>query len=213
MAATGTLGAVAMSTATASVFFALLSLLCVAAVIGVVVLAVIRRAAPDSSAAYLLDDLGRIALPMAALVAVVTTGGSLYFSQVAGFIPCELCWVQRIAMYPLALILTIAAVRRDRQIWVYVVPVATLGGLVSIYHTQLQAFPDQGTFCTTLTPCTTRYVWEFGFVSLPFMALTAFAFIVTMLLVARATDDDELTEPSDTLEATDTTEPRQVGAR
>src|SRR4051794_1776103 len=112
MAPTGTLGPVAMSTDTVSVFFALLSLLCVAAAIAVVVLALVRRAAPDSSAAYLFDDLGRLALPLAALVAIVTTGGSLYFSQVAGFIPCELCWVQRIAMYPLALILTIAAVRR-----------------------------------------------------------------------------------------------------
>src|SRR3954451_14810388 len=207
MQATGTLGPVAMSTATVSVFFALLSLLCIAAVVAVAVLAVIRRFSPDSGAAYLFDDLGRLALGLAALVAVVTTGGSLYFSQIAGFVPCELCWVQRIAMYPLALILTIAAVRRDRQVWIYVVPLAVLGGLVSIYHTQLQAFPAQKTFCATLTPCSTRYVWEFGFVSLPFMALTAFAFIVTMLLVARATGDDDSSEAIDQTEATDQTEP------
>ena len=48
---------------------------------------------------------------------------------------------------------------------------------------QLQAFPDQATFCTTETPCTTRYVWEFHFVSLPFMALAAFVFIITMTLL------------------------------
>ncbi len=59
-----------------------------------------------------------------------------------------------------------------------------------IYHSQLQAFPDQGSFCSTITPCTTRYVWEFGFVSLPLMALTAFVFIIAMTLVARATDPE-----------------------
>src|SRR3954451_8447133 len=77
-----------MSTDTASVFFALLSLLCVAAVVAVVVLAVARRASPDSAAALLFDDIGRSALWLAALVAIVTTSGSLYFSQVAGFVPC-----------------------------------------------------------------------------------------------------------------------------
>jgi len=179
-----------VSTETASVFFALLSLLCLVATAGVVVLALVARANPDSPAVDLLDDLGRVALWLAWVVALVTTLGSLYYSQVAGFVPCELCWLQRIAIYPLAVVLLIAAVRRDRSIWIYAVPVAALGSLVSIYQSQLQAFPTQSTFCSTTTPCSARYVWQFGFVSLPFMALTAFVFIITMLLVARATDPD-----------------------
>jgi disulfide bond formation protein DsbB len=183
-----------VSTETASVFFALLSLLCLAATLGVVVLALVARSNPDSAAAGLLDDLGGVALWLAWVVALVTMLGSLYYSQIANFVPCELCWFQRIAVYPLALILLIAAIRRDRGIWVYVVPVAAVGSIVSIYQTQLQAFPSQSSFCSATTPCSARYVWEFGFVSLPFMALTAFAFIITMLLVARATDPhrDEL---------------------
>jgi len=179
-----------MSTATASVFFALLSLLCMLGTVAVVVMVAVRRFRPDSAVAVLVDDLGRVALWMAWMVALVTTLGSLYYSQIADFVPCELCWFQRIAMYPLALLLLIAAVRRDRGIWIYVVPLAAIGAGISIYHTQLQAFPEQSSFCSTLTPCTTRYVWEFGFVSLPFMALTAFAFIIAMVLVARATDDE-----------------------
>jgi disulfide bond formation protein DsbB len=197
-----------MSTAAASVFFALLGLLCAAGVVGVLVLTVLRRSAPDSTAAYLIDDLGRVAIWLAGLVALVTTLGSLYFSQVAGFVPCELCWFQRIAMYPLALLLLIAAVRRDRGIWVYVVPLAAVGAVIAVYHTQLQAFPEQSSFCTTTTPCTTRYVWEFGFVSLPFMALTAFVFIITMVLVARATDPDRSDD-----DLSDRDSPEQVGVR
>ena len=202
-----------MSTDTASVFFALLSLLCVAGVIGVVVLSLLRRSAPDSAAAGLFDDIGRSALWLAALVAVVTMGGSLYYSQVAGFVPCELCWFQRIAMYPLALLLTIAAVRRDDRIWIYAVPQAAIGAAIAVYHTQLQAFPDQGGFCSTTTPCTTRYVWEFKFVSLPFMALSAFAFIITMLLVARATGADAEQDDEFEVDEHEAARPDQVGAR
>ncbi len=176
------------STETASIFFALLSLLCVVATLGVVVLVLVRRARPDSATADFVDDLGRMALWLAWLVATVTTLGSLYFSEIADFVPCELCWFQRICMYPLVLILGVATWRRDRGVWVYVLPQAVVGAGIAIYHTQLQAFPEQATFCTTETPCTTRVVWEFGFVSLPFMALTAFAFVITMVLLARATD-------------------------
>jgi hypothetical protein len=63
---------------------------------------------------------------------------------------------------------------------------ALIGAAIATYHTQLQAFPDQRTFCGSTNPCTTRYVWEFGFVFLPFMALAAFGFILTMTLIARA---------------------------
>ena len=64
-------------------------------------------------------------------------------------------------------------------------PLAGVGAALAVYHTQLQAFPSQhSTFCTTTEPCTVRYVWEFGFVSLPFMALSAFAFVITMTVLA-----------------------------
>ena len=178
------------TTETLSVFFALLSLLCVAATVGVVGLALVRRSRPDSAVAYFVDDLGRMSLWLAWLVATVTTLGSLYMSEIADFVPCELCWFQRICMYPLVLVLGVATWRRDRKVWVYVLPQAVVGAGIAIYHTQLQAFPEQTTFCTTETPCTTRYVWEFGFVSLPFMALSAFVFIIAMVLLARATDPE-----------------------
>jgi len=176
-----------MSTATVSLFAALLALLCLAGSVIVAVLALMYRSRPESVAAGVFADLRPLALWLAWVVAVVTTLGSLYFSDVAGFTPCKLCWYQRIAMYPLSVVLLVAAVRRDRSVWVYVTPVAGIGALIAAYHTQLQAFPDQSSsFCTTAVPCTERYVWEFGFVSLPFMALVAFVFIIAMVLVARA---------------------------
>jgi len=176
-----------VDTPTFSVFFALLALACWVAVIAVGAVAIGARVRPQSFCADALADLERNAIWLAALVASVTTLGSLYYSEVAHFVPCSLCWYQRIAMYSSALILIIAAVRRDRHIWWYVGPLAIVGGAFAVYHTQLQAFPAQhSSFCTTLEPCTIRYVWEFGFVSLPFMALSAFAFVVTMMILTRS---------------------------
>ena len=178
-----------MTTADFSVFFALLSLACWAATVAVIGLAVVSRSRRGGAAATLYADVRRLGLWLAWFVALVTTLGSLYFSQVAHFTPCALCWYQRIAMYPLSIVLLVAALRRDRGITWYVVPVATIGGLFAAYHTQLQAFPQQhSAFCTLTEPCTVRYVWEFGFVSLPFMALSAFVFVITMTVVAARAD-------------------------
>jgi disulfide bond formation protein DsbB len=174
---------------TMSVFFAVLALLCWAIVIALVVGALVRRARHGRPGRLepLRDDIGRMALPLAWAIALVTTLGSLYYSKVWSFVPCELCWYQRIAVYPFAVILGIAAWRRDAGIRVYAIPVFAIGMVIAVYHTWIQAFPpESGTsFCTVEAPCTTRYVWEFGFVSLPFMALSAMAAMTVLLLVAR----------------------------
>ena len=174
---------------TMSVFFAVLALLCWAMAIALVAGALVRRSRRGRPGRLepLRDDIGRIALPLAWMVATVTTLGSLYYSKVQEFVPCELCWYQRICIYPFAVILGIAAWRRDAGIRVYAIPVFVIGMVISTYHTWIQAFPpsDGTSFCTAEAPCTTRYVWEFGFVSLPFMALSAFVVMTVLLLVAR----------------------------
>jgi len=170
---------------TFSSLFALLSLACWAGTIVVIGVWAVSRVRPESAASGAIAAIGDLALWGGFVVASVTTAGSLYFSEVANYLPCELCWYQRICMYPLSLVLLIAALGRDRRIWRYVVGPAGVGAIIATYHTQLQAYPDQKTFCSAFNPCTTRYVWEFGFVSLPFMALAAFCFILVMVLVAR----------------------------
>lgn len=187
-----------MTTETLSTFFALLSLLCWAGTATAVVLWAVATRRPGSAVAGVVADLRAIALWAAFVVAAVTTAGSLYFSEVAHFLPCELCWYQRICVYPLSAVLLVAAITRDRTVWRYVAIPATVGAGIAAYHTQLQAFPDQRTFCSSFNPCTTRYVWEFGFVSLPFMALSAFAFILVMALLARrAPTTPDLHDPAD----------------
>ena len=113
-------------------------------------------------------------------VAGTAMAASLYYSDVAGFVPCLYCWYQRIAMYPLAVILLVAAVTRDDRVAKYVIPIAVIGLALSVYHYQLQVFPSQGGACSTGVPCTARYVEEFGFISIPFMAGCAFLAVLAL---------------------------------
>lgn len=123
----------------------------------------------------LVQDFGPVAALAVAWVAML---GSLYFSEVRGFVPCELCWYQRILMYPLALILLVGVLRQDASLPLYVLPFSVLGMGVSTYHylIQLGVF-GQANACTVGAPCNLRYVEYGGFVTIPFMALTAFVLI------------------------------------
>lgn len=153
----------------------------------------------------LLIAVSDAALWIAFLVAGVATAGSLYFSEVADFIPCRLCWFQRIAMYPLAVILLVAAIRRDRSVQWYAVPVAAAGACVSIYHYLIEWNPDLevGDACAATGPsCSDVWFREFGFVTLSFMALCGFVAVMVLTLVgARVTSERELDGGIERLEA------------
>ena len=121
------------------------------------------------------------------LICMITTGamvGSLYFSENVGYAPCKLCWYQRIAMYSLAIILVIAAVRKDRAIVPYATVLAAVGAGIAGYHWLLERWPslDTGT-CSADTPCSVPYFEVFGFVSLAFMAFSAFVTVLVFLWV------------------------------
>ena len=132
-----------------------------------------------------LATLGDAPLRLAAAVATTSVAGSLYFSEVAGFRPCELCWYQRIAIYPQALILLVAVARPGSDVARFALPLSIGGAAVSIYHYQLQLFPDQGSSCEPGASCAFRWVHRFGFISIPLMALAGFT-AVTALVVAHA---------------------------
>ena len=127
----------------------------------------------------------RPALGTAALVAAASTVGSLIYSEVFGFEPCRLCWYQRIAMYPLAVILTVAWWRRDRFVVRYATPLAVIGALISGYHLLTQwVLPESGA-CGAGPSCSIRDVTEFGFVTIPFMALAGVLAVLAALRIAR----------------------------
>lgn len=147
------------------------------------------------------ETVGDAALWIAFLLAAVAMSGSLYFSEVADYTPCRLCWYQRIAMYPLALILLVAAIRRDRDVRWYAIPVAAVGASISIYHYLVEWHPRlEGDVCDPLNPCSLVWFREFGFVTLPFMALCGFVAIIALLVTMPAYADQERRESPERLE-------------
>lgn len=146
--------------------------------------------------------LGPISLIGAFVVAGLAMAGSLYFSEFAHFEPCKLCWYQRIAMYPLVLILGIAARHGDVRVRRYAAPLAVIGAILSTYHYLLEWFPslDSGV-CSATTPCTVIWFRQIGFVTMPYLALSAFLLILALLALARVPEPE--TEASEAAEAPD----------
>lgn len=170
-------------------FFALLALAANAATIGIVVLGIAGRT--GSAGADLRERvfgaLRGLELWLAFVVATTATLGSLYLSDVADLIPCTFCWYQRIAMYPLVVILGIAAWRSDHGVRIYAAALAGIGAVIAAYHRLMQAFPDLGGgSCSTGVPCTAAYFTLFGFVTIPYMALSGFLLILALLWIDRS---------------------------
>ncbi len=130
-----------------------------------------------------------VALPTATAIALVTTLGSLYYSEIAGYPPCILCWYQRIAIYPQVVVLGVAALRGDRDVWRTSVPLAAGGAVLSIWHIVIERNPALAGPCDPSNPCTIKWVEEFGFLTVPTMALIASISFIALTLSARPTTD------------------------
>jgi disulfide bond formation protein DsbB len=121
---------------------------------------------------------------LAFLVAVTATLGSLYYSEIRHFLPCTLCWYQRILMYPLVIIILVGIVERDRLLPAFVLPFSIIGMFVSGYHYLVEwGITESPTACSATIPCSYRWVNYFGFISIPLMAFTAFV-LITILMFA-----------------------------
>lgn len=167
-------------------FFSILS---VATLLGTLIVLVARLFYSSQSwATAVINGFLPLARPLVAAITTTCMLGSLYFSEVVNYVPCRLCWYQRIMMYPLAIILIIASLRRDSKIGWYAVPLATIGASISTYHWFLERFPnlDAGV-CDVQVPC--EFVWfeNFGFVTLPFMAFTGFLAVIVFTTLPQPT--------------------------
>lgn len=127
--------------------------------------------------------LEKFGLYLAWLVSLTATLGSLYFSEIREFVPCELCWIQRIFMYPLTILLGIAVFTDDWAVRKYVLPLTIIGGFVSLYHYLVQKVPGFAEIqpCAQGVPCSGQYINWLGFITIPFLALTAFTLITILM--------------------------------
>jgi disulfide bond formation protein DsbB len=117
------------------------------------------------------------------IVSVVAMIGSLYFSEIMYFVPCELCWYQRILMYPLVVILGIASFKKDFNSLIYTLPLSVMGMIVSSYHYYLQQFAPKNSTGLCQAGCSGKYIDWFGFITIPFLALIAFTIISILSVI------------------------------
>src|SRR3989344_2205882 len=117
----------------------------------------------------------KYALYIAFLQAWIATLGSIYFSEIKHLTPCVLCWYQRILMFPIAVILAVAIIRKDKNVAYYVLPLSILGALVGFYQYLLQMTPlarINPISCSTENPCSAIDAIYFGFITIPFLSMT-----------------------------------------
>ncbi len=111
---------------------------------------------------------------------------SLFYSEIIGFPPCELCWIQRIFLYPQAILFGMELYKRDRAIVDYSMVMAIFGTTVSLFHVYIENGGTSSISCVIGGPaavsCATLYVQEFSYVTIPVMALTASVFIILLLI-------------------------------
>lgn len=128
------------------------------------------------------------------IVATSATMGSLYFSEIRGYEPCELCWIQRIFMYPLVIILGVAFIQKNSRIAVTTAAFSIIGGAISLYHYTIQKvdFMSENAPSCGRVSCTGEYINLLGFITIPFLALISFTLIaIASLFVIKALKEEK----------------------
>ncbi|MBI2459065.1 MAG: disulfide bond formation protein B [Parcubacteria group bacterium] len=136
----------------------------------------------------LLNFFAKRALIFSFIVALMATLGSLFYSEIAGYEPCKLCWFQRILMYPQAIILGLAWLKKDYNIALYSLVLSSLGALIAAYHYLLQIGLAPAIGCSAVgysISCAQRFVMRFGYITIPMMSLTAFLLIIGFMIILK----------------------------
>ncbi len=131
------------------------------------------------------QNTGSIYIFLAFLIASIATLGSLFFSEIMEFIPCTMCWYQRIFMYPLVLIFLINLLYPDEKVFKYSISLVLVGLFFSIYHNLLMwgIIPETIVPCKQGVPCSTKYFDYFGFINIPFLSLISYISILVLLIL------------------------------
>ena len=119
------------------------------------------------------------------IVAAVATGGSLFFSEVAHFVPCEFCWFQRVLMYPLSILTLLVAARGDNRAARYLLALPVVGAGTSVYHMLIENHViKEPQACTASGGCAIKWINEFGYMTIPTLALTGFLLLIGFFVLA-----------------------------
>lgn len=134
---------------------------------------------------HITSLLSENALSLSLLIATIATLGSLFFSEVGKFVPCKLCWYQRIFMYPQVIILAIALLINDMKVRLYAVALSSIGLVIAIYHYALQMYPTVLPCSDEVASCSAKQFAYYGYITIPLMSATAFALILILSCFAK----------------------------
>lgn len=138
-----------------------------------------------------LDEFQKIlsscAIPAAFFLALASAGMTLYYSEVLGFIPCGLCWLQRIFLYPQVIILGIAWWKKERSIADYSIALSVIGLMIALYQHYLQMGGESVLPCPAsgAGDCAQRILFEFGYITFPLMSFTVFFALIVLMIYVR----------------------------
>lgn len=147
----------------------------------------ITRKSKDFYASALIQILGKNARVFAFIVALTATLGSLFYSDILGYEPCKLCWYQRILMYPQVVLFAIGIIKDDKKnLPNYSLGLSITGAIIAAYHYYLQRGGNPLVPCSTVgysESCTQRFTLEYGYITIPMMAFTAFILLCILMLL------------------------------
>jgi disulfide bond formation protein DsbB len=152
--------------------------------IALIVDVIIRRGKPDDG---FVAFFRKNAILISFIVALVSMLGSLFYSDVAGYEPCTYCWYQRILMYPQVVLLLVALIKKRNDVALYSLPLSIIGGLIALYHylgqLSITSLPCQAIGYSA--SCSQRFVMQFGYITIPMMALSAFILMIVLMVLSK----------------------------
>ncbi len=135
----------------------------------------------------IVEFIGYWGLWISLALSLFASALSLYYSEVVGMLPCSLCWLQRVFLYPQIIMLALAIRMKDRAIVAYSLALSAIGGAIALYHHILQMggagslpCPASGT-----VSCAQRLIFEWGYITFPLMSFSVFLFLIAAMLAVR----------------------------
>jgi disulfide bond formation protein DsbB len=139
-----------------------------------------------------VEFLKKHALLLVFLVSLGATAISLFYSNFAGYAPCNLCWWQRVFMYSVFVVSGVALCKKDDNADDYILTLALVGGLIALYHTYIQYGGSPLIPCAAnveAVSCSQRFIFEYNYITIPLMSLTGFVMIGVALVLKKITSD------------------------
>ncbi|MEQ1722195.1 MAG: disulfide bond formation protein B [Pseudobdellovibrio sp.] len=131
------------------------------------------------------EDQYNLNLLLQLIVVLASVLGSLFFSEIMGYVPCNLCWYQRLCVYPMLFIILTGLYLKSKEAAFFLLPFSIAGLFISVYHNLVYyKFIAIIVPCTESAPCTQQQLNWLGFVTIPMLSLLTFVVLFGLNIMA-----------------------------